>query len=366
MRILLPTIKQGYTSLLADSIEDFGIDVSFFEFESNEFSLRLIAKAIEEDHLRVDIVHLHWAHYHCYAGNSVKNFFRRRVRSIQLSIDNLIQIKKLKSLGCKIAWTVHNSLSHDAKFPLSEYIFRWGLSQLCDDIIVMSDFSRIEFQEKYKRRNKVHVIPHGNFVGALPNRIDCHASREKLGISCSSKVLLNFGLMKAYKGITDLLEVFDDIEDQDAILILAGHCPDPVLKNSIVNSTKRNKRVISYLRFIEENEIQLYMNACDWVVSPFRKVLNSGSVMLSLSFGKPTIVPNIGSLPELISNGQNGLVFNGKQNLLPTLKYALNLSEKDKKRFSLNAFESAKKYSWSNIGKHHVEVYRDSAEKSVH
>jgi hypothetical protein len=41
------------------------------------------------------------------------------------------------------------------------------------------------------------------------------------------------------------------------------------------------------------------VNAADIVVQPYRDVLNSGSVLLSLSFYRPVLVPAKGSMTEL-------------------------------------------------------------------
>ncbi|MEM9681470.1 MAG: glycosyltransferase, partial [Bacteroidota bacterium] len=257
LKVLLATLEQGYTSLLASSIKDCGAEISFFKFTSQEFHLSEILEAIEKQGLQVDVIHLHWAHYYCYVDKKTKNFLNRRIKSIQISIENLRQIRKLKSLGCKIVWTVHNSLSHDAKIPISEYVFRWGLSRLCDDIIVMSNYSRQEFESTYGRKEHIHVIPHGHFIEAIPNSISRDEARKKLGIPLDFKVLLNFGLMRRYKGIDDLLLAFKKIQRSDVVLLIAGHCSDSKLKKLIEESAQQDKRIMPHLKFIRDEDIQI-------------------------------------------------------------------------------------------------------------
>jgi glycosyltransferase involved in cell wall biosynthesis len=53
------------------------------------------------------------------------------------------------------------------------------------------------------------------------------------------------------------------------------------------------------LSFVHEDDIQLYLKAADLVVLPFVEILNSGTAMLSLSFGCPIMVPEKGSMGEL-------------------------------------------------------------------
>jgi beta-1,4-mannosyltransferase len=50
---------------------------------------------------------------------------------------------------------------------------------------------------------------------------------------------------------------------------------------------------------IPEDEMQLFLNAADLVVLPYRDVLNSGAALLALSFNTPVLTPDAGALPEL-------------------------------------------------------------------
>ena len=45
--------------------------------------------------------------------------------------------------------------------------------------------------------------------------------------------------------------------------------------------------------------MQLFLNAADLVVLPYREVLNSGAALLALSFNKPVLTSDAGALPEL-------------------------------------------------------------------
>ena len=45
--------------------------------------------------------------------------------------------------------------------------------------------------------------------------------------------------------------------------------------------------------------MQRYFNACDLVVLPYRRILNSGTLMLSLAFERPVLVPDRGTMDAL-------------------------------------------------------------------
>ena len=61
-------------------------------------------------------------------------------------------------------------------------------------------------------------------------------------------------------------------------------------------------RISMQLRSIPDDEMQLYLRACDAVVLPFRDVLTSGSAILAMSFGRAVIAPRLGCLPETLSD----------------------------------------------------------------
>jgi glycosyltransferase involved in cell wall biosynthesis len=48
--------------------------------------------------------------------------------------------------------------------------------------------------------------------------------------------------------------------------------------------------------------VQLFFRAADFVVLPYRDILNSGAALLALSFNRPVLVPNQGAMGELQSS----------------------------------------------------------------
>jgi glycosyltransferase involved in cell wall biosynthesis len=53
---------------------------------------------------------------------------------------------------------------------------------------------------------------------------------------------------------------------------------------------------------VPSENLQLYLNACDVVVLPYREDLTSGAAMLALSFGRPVVAPRMGTLEELLTD----------------------------------------------------------------
>ena len=54
-----------------------------------------------------------------------------------------------------------------------------------------------------------------------------------------------------------------------------------------------------HLRSVPVEDVQAHFAAADLVVLPYRKTLNSAVALLALSFDRPVLVPNAGSMAEL-------------------------------------------------------------------
>ena len=123
-------------------------------------------------------------------------------------------------------------------------------------------------------------------------------AKKKLGIENNKKILLYIGIINEYKNILTLIDKFKKLNSDKYILVIAGTVTSKKLKLKI-QKKRQYKNIIFDLKFIPDDELQYYFNASDLVVLPFSSVLNSGSVMLSLSFNRPVLCSNMGTLKEL-------------------------------------------------------------------
>jgi glycosyltransferase involved in cell wall biosynthesis len=82
--------------------------------------------------------------------------------------------------------------------------------------------------------------------------------------------------------------------------VIAGKVMDPDYFETIKKSL--NEQIVLFDRFIENGELQYFFNAADVVALPFKKIENSGSVILAMSFKKAVIAPAMGVLKERLAN----------------------------------------------------------------
>ncbi len=102
------------------------------------------------------------------------------------------------------------------------------------------------------------------------------------------------------RSVPRLIEAFREFDDPAVHLFVCGRLSKRIdVENDVLTAAAGDPRVHLVLRYIEAEEIQIYLTAADLVVLPYAEILNSGSAILGLSFDRPILVPDMGALPEL-------------------------------------------------------------------
>src|SRR5690606_21803496 len=160
-------------------------------------------------------------------------------------------------------------------------------------------------------KEKTVIIPHGHYVGIYTNKISKQQARQNLSIPANAFVFAFVGQIRPYKGIENLLISFTQITQAypNAFLIIAGKTLLPYKKDQIKSMVSFLNNVIIVEDFIEDNDLQLYFNAADFIVTPYTDILTSGSVLNAISFSKPVIAPSIGMIPEVVEDGVSGFLY---------------------------------------------------------
>jgi len=137
------------------------------------------------------------------------------------------------------------------------------------------------------------------------------AARAQLGIPASSRVVLFFGLIRAYKGLDWLMEAMkhDFFRVNNVHLLVAGECYEDSDKyRSLVRSYGMGDRVHFSDGFIPDDKVNLYFSAADVLVQPYRSATQSGVTPLAMHFETPMIVTDVGGLKESVIPEKTGLV----------------------------------------------------------
>lgn len=304
-----------------------------------------------------DVWHIHWLHTFLFTRNATSAKYRIRWRSVAKLMTRLVW-RKIR--GRKNVWTVHNLHSHENPFPRFEKMVVWLCSRSMNHLIVHSIFAKQKVVALYRgiQPEKVHVIPHPHFVGFYPDKISRLEARCKLNLDENSLVFLAFGMIRAYKGVSELMEAFKNFEDPSARLIIVGEMyGGPGMASELIFVAKSDSRIRLVTEFIADIDVQTYFRAADVAVVSYRNILTSGSIPLAQSFGIPCIAPDLPSIREQIGDS-GGILYDQwkKDGLLHALEYTRDEKNSlvERGRQHLNA---AMKTGWQEAARLTLDIY---------
>ena len=206
--------RAPYIYHLCRYLPEFGVEPSIPTQDSDNW---LTGRWVLSNPDRIDILHFHWtAHYYDRAT------LYYAVKAL-LALQSSIFLAKLK--GFKIVWTMHNYMPHDAKRRWLSYVERFLMARVADSIIVHCAYGQRLIGSRLFRKADVFMIPHGDFAEFLPRETKSEA-RIRLGLPDDVTVLVFFGRIRAYKGLTELLRSFRQIEGDQLRLLVVGTLAD--------------------------------------------------------------------------------------------------------------------------------------------
>ncbi|MFN6512867.1 MAG: glycosyltransferase family 4 protein [Nostoc sp. CreGUA01] len=354
--IFLPRVidDNPYIKQLINNLKNVGIELVFPENSSSR-TFFLPTVIFPE---KADIVHLQWLHPFFVRS---KNQFVNLIKFVIIIFELII----LKLIGVKIIWTVHNIKNHENKNLILDRIYSVTVARLANAMIAHCQAAKEEIIKEFSVKNtdKIFVVPHGNYIECYENKIEKVAARKSLGLEDSSVVFLFLGTIRPYKGVFELIDTFSQLysDKSDNIqLVIAGRVYDDsqeitdTLKEKIAN----DPRIKFFPGFVPDDEIQVYMNASDVVIFPYRDILTSGAVILAMSFGRACIAPRKGCIGEVLDDQGAFLYQIDDEN---GLKKAMNSALEKRRELLLmgqHNLELAQYYNWNYIAKMTADVYR--------
>ncbi|MCC9138818.1 glycosyltransferase [Pontibacter silvestris] len=147
------------------------------------------------------------------------------------------------------------------------------------------------------RQKFAHVF-HPHYKNYYLNEVSRQKAREELGVPADKFVFLFLGQIRAYKNVTGLIKAFKGLKSDNTLLLIAGNVHEDIEKE-LKEHLENSEGIIFVDSFVKDEDLQLYFNCADVVVTPYNRIFNSGSAFLNLSFGKPTLAPDLWALAEL-------------------------------------------------------------------
>jgi glycosyltransferase involved in cell wall biosynthesis len=171
-------------------------------------------------------------------------------------------------------------------------------------------------------------------------------------------VYLFLGQIRRYKGLEGLLDAFWQSSDDVSWLVIAGNVHDAEYADELQQMADGRPRLLTWLRYVPDGEVQMFMNACDICVLPYREVTTSGAAVLSFSFGRPIVAPSLGSFGEMAGDGR-GILYDPDDG--EGLAQALARARSgDLAVAGRRALAWAEEHTWSALAPAFLRMYSDA------
>lgn len=285
---------------------------------------------------RYDILHVHWPEYFVQD----RSLPRLAIKSVRLLA--LFALNRLRRRRSVI--TIHNLESHEPLPRLGEIALR-GVHRLTDSHVYMYRGvfppGARPFDVAIKRGDYRPL--YGEHVDAAPRRSGSDARH-----------VLQFGLVRPYKGVEDSIAAFSQLPPGFAHLLVAGNAKDPAYAETITNLAAATENADALLKHLSDDELAAQVQRADAVLLPYRKMYNSGAALLALTLGTPIIVPSSITMRELQSEvGPEWVLTYEGELTAATLNTTLaNLGPRPSEPPLLS------ERAWPLVGQQHAQLYR--------
>lgn len=272
---------------------------------------------------------------------------------------NFVLLSMIKMAGFKIISVVHD-VSNFA-YEDNNYAKRQIFGKLSDALVVHNQYSFEELKKEVEPLvlKKVHIIKHGCYTRFINNKIARTDALSTLELSPDYQYILFFGLIKKVKGLEILLEALKGTSERTR-LIIAGKPwqNDFSAYEEIIAKNGLEEKVLKYIRFIDDDEKDLFFKGASAIVLPYKKIYQSGVLLMAMSYGTPIIASELPATREIIDHGKDGLLFDQEKPEMLTEQINLLVADASlQKELSINAIKKiGSEYSWDTIAKQYQPI----------
>ncbi len=262
----------------------------------------------------------------------------------------------IRGVGSSWVCTLHGSPLEgirESKGPLTYGMYAYleaTLLRRTDRVIFVDKIAAAHYSGRYPWL--------GGTAAVIPNAVDTKLfrpldkARERRKWGFTDVTYLYAGRLDAEKRVVQLVKAFRSLGRSGITLVIAGDGPERILVEREAHGAP-----VRILGSIPRNQMPSLMNAVDAVVLYSSREGLPSALLEALACGVPVIATPVGAVPEIVRSGENGFLVSSESEL----QKAMGDFAEGKLRFSGSMVESARPYSWNEVGPKILGVY-----ESVH
>ena len=183
---------------------------------------------------------------------------------------------------------------------LNRLTYKW-----MDAIIAVSGDIARKLEESGVDPQKIRVIYNGVDERFFPQ--SQKAVRTQLDLPLSRFIILFIGLLAPVKGLDILLQAVPLLQEEKPLFLLVGDGPLRAELQRQVEAENMQGQVL-FIGARPTAEIPLWLNAADILVLPSYSEGRPNVVLEAQACGVPVVATRVGGTPELIRDGESGLL----------------------------------------------------------
>ena len=250
----------------------------------------------------------------------------------------------------KIIFLCHNVLPHEG-FPMKRLLSRMVLRK-GTGFIVHSEQDEQDLKALVPTPRFIRTV-HPTYNQFRKRFIDKPTARRELGIPDDQEMLLFFGFIRKYKGLTHLIRALPEIcaARPNAHLWVVGDFfdNDKADYEALIRENGCADKLTLVDGYLPDDRVEPYFAAADLCVLPYESATQSGVIQISYSFGCPVVATDVGGLPEVVLDGKTGYVVPALDDKALAAAVIRFFEENRTEYFAGWIEKEAEKYSWDRM-----------------
>jgi len=208
---------------------------------------------------------------------------------------------------------------------------------------------------------KIHTIPMGVDLSSFKAPV----TMQKIQKSSDGKTILTVGRLIDWKGTDYLIEALPEVLSRipEARLMIIGRGP---MEGSLRQKVKdlRLEEHVEFLGTVSDDDLRDYYRSADVFVLPSinlnGRTEGLGVVVLeAMASGCPVIGSNVGGIPDIITDGENGILVPERDPHILAREIIHLLSDKERcQSLKSHGYERVREqFSWTRISDSFLSVY---------
>ena len=291
----------------------------------------------------IDILHVHYAIPHAYAGYMAKQMLKRE--GIELPMITTLHGTDITLVGS------HPNYKEAVTFSINE----------SDGVTAVSESLKRDTLRLFNIDREIDVIP--NFI-SLKKHTEPKECKRSVMARPDERIITHISNFRKVKRVEDVVRVFVKIQEKiPAKLIMVGDGPDREIADQLCKNLGIKKRVL----FLgNTSDIEQILCFSDLFLLPSMSESFGLSALEAMVAGVPVVSSNAGGIPEVNEEGVSGFLCEvGDIDTMAARALYILEDEARLKEFKKGALEVAKRFDEEKIVPMYETLYFDVIHKKI-